>query len=672
AHEDIIRCIAALPPSSSSSSSNSTNSSNRFVSVSNDRRIKLWGGDGQCLTTKEDAHEAFIFTCRPGYLYTAGDDGLCCLWQLPESADAAAPSISSLQQLQHPATVWQVLELPTGDVATACEDGALRVWTADEARALPADVIAAAKAEAEAVSPHAVQQLQQPSQQQQEQYKEQQYVKEQEDRNGSLVLCLVAIHNAKTRAEAPATAGATETQAVAAAAAIAAIAAFCIVCCRQRARTRKKEERRWICKSCQLKQSLRLPENSSSIRSCSNSSVRGDEAVVFVWQQQQQKWEFVGMALNPIKNTRERTKQKTYFPGDQFFAAGEYDFVFDVEIGDEGTYKKLPFNRGENPLVVSEKFAAREGLHKTYLPQIVSFINTNTGGAGGAVSSASAGGTAATAACSSSRSNSTDRLQKHIPVLQCVSFLKANIGGLQKGLLEAQQTLKEQEDQAQLSTLDESYLSAALDKLRSDNFLKETFRASEVHVMMQQLSLFPAAQQLPVFDLWRLLCLHPQYSLACKNTTNNGWDFVLLALQRIKETCATAAEQQQQQQQVQGAACCRMGLLQAAAPAAAVVCFAMDAAAESTAAVAAPLAAAASAELPLLELMLELMASETDPQLFYHTVVGVGTLLSDSVTLQQLQQQLQQLQQLLPPLNERVQPDLPLGEATQELLNMIS
>lgn len=131
------------------------------------------------------------------------------------------------------------------------------VWTADEARALPADVIAAAKAEAEAVSPHAVQQLQQPSQQQQEQYKEQQYVKEQEDRNGSLVLCLVAIHNAKTRAEAPATAGATETQAVAAAAAIAAIAAFCIVCCRQRARTRKKEERRWICKSCQLKQSLR-------------------------------------------------------------------------------------------------------------------------------------------------------------------------------------------------------------------------------------------------------------------------------------------------------------------------------------------------------------------------------------------------------------------------------
>ena len=47
-------------------------------------------------------------------------------------------------------------------------------------------------------------------------------------------------------------------------------------------------------------------------------------------------------------------------------------------------------------------------------------------------------------------------------------------------------------------------------------------RASEVHVMMQQLSLFPAVFQLPVFDLWRLFCLHPQYSMGCKNTTNNG------------------------------------------------------------------------------------------------------------------------------------------------------
>ena len=27
----------------------------------------------------------------------------------------------------------------------------------------------------------------------------------------------------------------------------------------------------------------------------------------------------------------------------QFFAAGDYDFVFNVEIGEEGSYKKFPY-----------------------------------------------------------------------------------------------------------------------------------------------------------------------------------------------------------------------------------------------------------------------------------------------------------------------------------------
>ncbi|CDJ42706.1 phospholipase A2 activating protein, putative [Eimeria tenella] len=593
AHEDIIRCVAALPPSSSSSSSsNSSNSSSssRLVSVSNDRRIKLWTTELKCLLDKEDAHEAFIFS----------DDGLCCLWQI---SDAANPSISLLQKLQHPATVWQAVELPTGDVATACEDGRLRIWTADQERALPADVIAAANAAAKD--------------------------KRQGTKDGELVVCR-----------------------------------------------------------------------------------RGDEAVVLSWQQQQQQWDFVGHALNPLTNRMGPPKggPKTFFPGDQFFDEGSYDFVFNVELGEDGEYKKLPFNRGDNPLVSAEKFAAREGLHKSYLSQIVSFINANSGGPGGpsgapAAAAAAPRPTGAAAAAPStsngSSSSSSSRQQKHIPVLQCVSFSKANVEGLKKGLLEAQQTLKQQGHQARLSELDESYLAAALEKLHSSNYLKENFRASEVHVMMQQLALFPASMQLPVFDLWRLFCLHPQYSLSFKNSTNSGWDFVSLALQRIKETCAAAAEQQQQQHGAGLVLCClrylanllmlptnRAVMLQHAQQ----VLAALKVAAASLSlfhsrpcrqalccvllnfAVSCHCLGSSSLsqdhKAQLCQLIMEVMQTETDPPLFYHLVVAAGTLLSDTQTRQQLRPLLQQLQQLLPPLNERVHPDVPLGEAAQEVLNL--
>ena len=107
-------------------------------------------------------------------------------------------------------------------------------------------------------------------------------------------------------------------------------------------------------------------------------------------------------------------------------------------------------SRGENPLVVAEKFIARENLHKTYLQQIVSFIIANSGGAAGAVSSGAApssAAAAATAAAGSSSSSSGDSVQKRFPVLECVSFVKANMEGLKKGLLEAQQKLKEQSNQ---------------------------------------------------------------------------------------------------------------------------------------------------------------------------------------------------------------------------------
>lgn len=46
------------------------------------------------------------------------------------------------------------------------------------------------------------------------------------------------------------------------------------------------------------------------------------------------------------------------------FKAGEYDHVFDVELGD-GIMRKLPFNNGASCLEASDAFCARENLSKS-------------------------------------------------------------------------------------------------------------------------------------------------------------------------------------------------------------------------------------------------------------------------------------------------------------------
>lgn len=58
------------------------------------------------------------------------------------------------------------------------------------------------------------------------------------------------------------------------------------------------------------------------------------------------------------------------------FTAGEYDHVFDVEIGD-GVMRKLPFNNGAPFLEAADKFCARENMSRVNIEQIVQFLRTN-------------------------------------------------------------------------------------------------------------------------------------------------------------------------------------------------------------------------------------------------------------------------------------------------------
>jgi phospholipase A-2-activating protein len=86
------------------------------------------------------------------------------------------------------------------------------------------------------------------------------------------------------------------------------------------------------------------------------------------------KWEKIGDVMNPTASIDAEGK---HYEGDRMFPSGNYDHIFDVDLGD-GVMRRLPFDNGANPLEAADKFILREGLHKAYCEQISQFIKTNS------------------------------------------------------------------------------------------------------------------------------------------------------------------------------------------------------------------------------------------------------------------------------------------------------
>ena len=83
----------------------------------------------------------------------------------------------------------------------------------------------------------------------------------------------------------------------------------------------------------------------------------------YMWKAAEKKWEYVGEVVDPNAGQGASGMQTAtkHYPGDSVFPAGEYDHIFDVELGDN-IMRKLPFNNGDNAIEYSEKFCMREGI----------------------------------------------------------------------------------------------------------------------------------------------------------------------------------------------------------------------------------------------------------------------------------------------------------------------
>lgn len=94
----------------------------------------------------------------------------------------------------------------------------------------------------------------------------------------------------------------------------------------------------------------------------------------YMWQGGQ--WVKIGDVITEAGPSGMKAERK-YFAGDNYFEAGEYDYVFDVD-DDSGVPKVIPFNDGGNALDAAEKYIKREGLTKAYVEQIRKFLISNS------------------------------------------------------------------------------------------------------------------------------------------------------------------------------------------------------------------------------------------------------------------------------------------------------
>ncbi|KAG9300272.1 hypothetical protein G9A89_011345 [Geosiphon pyriformis] len=87
------------------------------------------------------------------------------------------------------------------------------------------------------------------------------------------------------------------------------------------------------------------------------------------WSSANQAWTKVGEVVDAVGQSRK-----------QLFNGKEYDYVFDVDIGEGVPPLKLPYNATDNPYQAAQEFIWTNELPQSYLDQIAEFINKNAKG----------------------------------------------------------------------------------------------------------------------------------------------------------------------------------------------------------------------------------------------------------------------------------------------------
>ncbi|KHN06143.1 Phospholipase A-2-activating protein, partial [Glycine soja] len=256
----------------------------------------------------------------------------------------------------------------------------------------------------------------------------------------------------------------------------------------------------------------------------------GDNGVAYGWNMKEQKWDKIGEVVDgPEESNR------------QFFDGIQYDYVFDVDIGDGMPTRKLPYNRSDNPYDVADKWLLKENLPLSFREQIVQFILQNTGQNNTTFDASFRDpftGSHAYVPGQPSRMSdiSAKPTFKHIPKKGMLVFDAAQFDGILKKISEFNCALQSDQEKQNLSLteLNVSRLGAIVKILKdTSHYHSSKFADSDIALLLNLLRSWPMAMIFPVIDIVRMLVLHPDGAILLQKHFEAENDILMEVIKKV-------------------------------------------------------------------------------------------------------------------------------------------
>ncbi|KAK9136402.1 hypothetical protein Syun_015732 [Stephania yunnanensis] len=233
----------------------------------------------------------------------------------------------------------------------------------------------------------------------------------------------------------------------------------------------------------------------------------GDNGVAYAWNLREQKWDKIGEVVDGPEDTMNHP----------ILDGVQYDYVFDVDIGDGEPIRKLPYNRSDNPYAVADKWLLKENLPLSYRQQVVEFIMQNSGQKNFTLDTSFrdpfTGANAYVPGETSQLSGVAAKpIFKHIPKKGMLLFDVAQFDGILRKIAEFNNSLQSNLKQAQLSLTEiEIARMEAVFKILKDtsHYHSSKFADVDVALLLKPLKSWPIEMIFPVIDILRMMVLHP-------------------------------------------------------------------------------------------------------------------------------------------------------------------
>ncbi|XXG45540.1 hypothetical protein AAC387_Pa02g0597 [Persea americana] len=261
----------------------------------------------------------------------------------------------------------------------------------------------------------------------------------------------------------------------------------------------------------------------------------GDNGVAYSWNSRDQKWDKIGEVVDGPEDNMNRA----------VLDGVQYDYVFDVDIGDGEPIRRLPYNRADNPYTAADKWLLKENLPLSYRQQVVEFILQNSGQKDFALDTSyrdpytgsSAYIPGETSDLSAGVLKKPKPTFKHIPKKGMLFFEVAQFDGILKKISEfSNSLLSEGQNSLSLTELDLSRLAAIVKILKdTSHYHCTTFADTDIALLVKLLKSWPPAMMFPVIDILRMMVLHPDGASSLAKHTEDENDMLLETFKKATE-----------------------------------------------------------------------------------------------------------------------------------------